>query len=183
MIREIVKMGSPVLRREADLITQFDTPELHQLVDDLLETMRANDGAGLAAPQINISKQVVIFGFDESDFKDEQMAARVKERGPVPLTILINPVITPLSDEMEEGLEGCLSIPGLCGMVPRYQAIRYQGFDQYGKPIDCQVHGFHARVVQHECDHLFGKLYIDRMIQIQSLQYIDVYQQNMANAE
>jgi peptide deformylase len=145
-------MGDARLLRHAQPVTRFDTPELHALVRDLLDTMAAANGAGLAAPQIGVDLQVVIFGSDQPN-------PRYPEAPVVPRTVLINPVITPLGDEEEEGWEGCLSVPGLRGVVPRWRRIRYQGFDVQGQPIDREAEGFHARVVQHECDHLWGKLY------------------------
>jgi peptide deformylase len=145
-------MGDARLLRHAQPVTRFDTPELHALVRDLLDTMAAANGAGLAAPQIGVDLQVVIFGSDQPN-------PRYPEAPVVPRTVLINPVVTPLGDEEEEGWEGCLSVPGLRGVVPRWRRIRYQGFDVQGQPIDREAEGFHARVVQHECDHLWGKLY------------------------
>jgi peptide deformylase len=150
-IREILKMGDARLLRVAQGVQQFDTPELHALVADLFETMHAVDGAGLAAPQIGVDLQVVIFGFGKNP--------RYPDAPAVPETVLVNPTLTSLSDEMEEGFEGCLSVPGLRGSVPRYTRLRYEGFDQYGAPIRREVDGFHARVVQHEVDHLLGILY------------------------
>ncbi len=150
-VREILRMGDPRLLREAQPVAAFDTPALHALVADLFETMHAADGAGLAAPQIGVDLQVVIFGFGSNQ--------RYPDAPPVPETVLVNPVLTPLSAEMEEGFEGCLSVPGLRGSVPRYTRLRYEGFDQYGNPIRRDVDGFHARVVQHEVDHLLGILY------------------------
>jgi peptide deformylase len=150
-IREILRMGDPRLLRVAQEVTEFDTPALHALVADLFETMHAVDGAGLAAPQIGVDLQVVIFGFGSNQ--------RYPDAPAVPETVLVNPVLTPLSGEMEEGFEGCLSVPGLRGSVPRYTKLRYEGFDQYGRPIRREVDGFHARVVQHEVDHLLGILY------------------------
>jgi peptide deformylase len=154
-VREILKMGDPRLLRVARPVERFDTPELHGLVADLFDTMRAAQGAGLAAPQIGVDLQVVIFGSDQNP--------RYPEAPPVPRTVLVNPRITPLGDEEELGWEGCLSVPGLRGMVPRLKRIRYAGFDPLGQPIERDVEGFHARVVQHECDHLIGKLYPMRM--------------------
>jgi peptide deformylase len=150
-IRDILKMGDARLLRVAQPVRQFDTPELHALVADLFETMHAVDGAGLAAPQIGIDLQVVIFGFGKNQ--------RYPDAPAVPETVLVNPTLTPLGDEMEEGFEGCLSVPGLRGSVPRYTRLRYEGFDQFGTPIRREVDGFHARVVQHEVDHLLGILY------------------------
>ncbi len=145
-------MGDPRLLRVAQPVTQFDTDEIHLLVTDMFDTMRAVNGAGLAAPQIAVDLQLVIFGTDAVN-------PRYPEAPLVPRTVLLNPVITPVGNEEEEGWEGCLSVPGLRGVVPRWSRIRYTGFDQYGDPIDRTVDGFHARVVQHECDHLIGKLY------------------------
>lgn len=150
-VREILRMGDPRLLRHAEPVTEFDTPELHALIADMFDTMRAANGAGLAAPQIGVNLQLVIFGFRQNP--------RYPEAAPVPETVLINPVLTPLSQESEEDWEGCLSVPGLRGMVPRYRQLRYEGVDQYGQPIVREVEGFHARVVQHECDHLAGILY------------------------
>jgi len=150
-IQSILKMGDPRLLRVAQPVTAFDTPELHALVADMFDTMHAANGAGLAAPQIGIDLQLVIFGFRKTD--------RYPDAPSVPETVLINPSITPLSDVEEEGWEGCLSVPGLRGIVPRWSRIRYTGFDPAGKRIDREADGFHARVVQHECDHLVGKLY------------------------
>lgn len=150
-VREILKMGDPRLLRVAEPVAAFDTPELHALVADLFETMHAVDGAGLAAPQIGVNLQLVIFGFGRNQ--------RYPDAPSVPETVLINPVLTPLADEMEEGFEGCLSVPGLRGSVPRYTKLRYEGFDQFGARISRDVDGFHARVVQHEVDHLLGILY------------------------
>ncbi|SIR28962.1 peptide deformylase [Pseudacidovorax sp. RU35E] len=151
-IRRILKMGDPRLLRIAQPVTAFDTDELHLLVRDMFETMRAVNGAGLAAPQIGVDLQLVIFGTDAPN-------PRYPDAPVVPRTVLLNPVIEPLGDEEEEGWEGCLSVPGLRGVVPRWKHIRYQGFDPYGDPIQREAEGFHARVVQHECDHLIGKLY------------------------
>ncbi|WP_439114300.1 peptide deformylase [Hydrogenophaga sp.] len=151
-IHTILKMGDPRLLRVAQPVANFNTPELHRLVADLLETMAAANGAGLAAPQIGVDLQVVIFGTDAPN-------PRYPDAPVVPRTVLVNPVITPLGDEEEEGWEGCLSVPGLRGVVPRFRRIRYQGFDALGQAIDREAEGFHARVVQHECDHLWGKLY------------------------
>lgn len=151
-IHPILKMGDPRLLRVAQPVTGFDTPALHTLVRDLIETMHAVNGAGLAAPQIGVDLQLVVFGTGEPN-------PRYPDAPPVPRTVLCNPVITPLGPEEEEGWEGCLSVPGLRGVVPRWSRIRYQGFDPFGDPIDRTVDGFHARVVQHECDHLIGKLY------------------------
>ena len=151
-IREILKMGDARLLRVAPPVLDFDTDALHLLISDMFDTMRAVNGAGLAAPQIGVDLQLVIFGTDEVN-------PRYPNAPLVPRTVLLNPVITSLRLEEEEDWEGCLSVPGLRGMVPRYTHINYTGFDQYGDVIDRTVEGFHARVVQHECDHLIGKLY------------------------
>ncbi len=151
-IREILKMGDPRLLRVAQPVTAFDTDELHLLIADMFDTMRAVNGAGLAAPQIGVDLQLVIFGTDTVN-------PRYPDAPVVPRTVLLNPLITPLGPEEEGGWEGCLSVPGLRGLVPRLSRIRYSGFDQYGDAIERSVDGFHARVVQHECDHLIGKLY------------------------
>jgi peptide deformylase len=151
-IREILKMGDPRLLRAARPVTAFDSDELHLLVRDMAETMHAADGAGLAAPQIGVDLQVVIFGSDTIN-------PRYPDAPLVPRTVLVNPVVTPIGDDEEDGWEGCLSVPGLRGVVPRCAHIRYTGFDPYGDPIDRSASGFHARVVQHEVDHLLGRLY------------------------
>ena len=168
-VREILKMGDPRLLRLAQPVPEsaIDSDELHLLVADLLETMHAVHGAGLAAPQIGVDWQLVIFGCG-------QVNPRYPEAPVVPLTVLLNPVITPLGAEEEEGWEGCLSVPGLRGVVPRWQRIRYQGLDPYGQAIDRTVEGFHARVVQHECDHLMGKLYPMRVRDFTRFGYTEV---------
>jgi len=150
-VREILKMGDPRLLRIAQPVREFDTPDLHTLIADMFETMHAVNGAGLAAPQIGVDLALVIFGFAKNQ--------RYPDAPPVPETVLINPTIEPLTDAEEEGWEGCLSVPGLRGVVPRIARIRYRGFDPKGAPIEREAEGFHARVVQHECDHLIGKLY------------------------
>jgi len=165
-VREILKMGDPRLLRVAQAVQRFDTPELHALVADMFETMHAANGAGLAAPQIGIDLQLVIFGFGRNE--------RYPEAPPVPETVLINPQITPLGEEMEDGWEGCLSVPGLRGMVPRHARIRYVGLDPRGQRIEREAEGFHARVVQHECDHLVGKLYPMRMRDFAQFGYTSV---------
>lgn len=151
-VREILKMGDPRLLRVAQPVRSFGTPELHALIADMFDTMKSANGAGLAAPQIGVDLQLVIFGTDAPN-------PRYPDAPPVPRTILLNPTITPLGAEEEEGWEGCLSVPGLRGVVPRWKAIRYTGVDPEGRPIDRTAQGFHARVVQHEVDHLLGKLY------------------------
>jgi peptide deformylase len=150
-IKEILKMGDPRLLEKSKPIKDLNAINLDQLIQDMIDTMEANDGAGLAAPQIGINIQLVIFGFKKND--------RYPDAEEVPFTVLINPKITPIGDEIEDSWEGCLSVPGLRGVVPRYKKISYQGIDQYGKKIERKVDGFHARVVQHECDHLLGILY------------------------
>jgi peptide deformylase len=166
-VRDILKMGDPRLLRMAPAVTEFDTDELHMLISDMLDTMHAANGAGLAAPQIAVDLQVVIFGTDTVN-------PRYPDAPVVPRTVLINPVITVLDDRIEDGWEGCLSVPGLRGVVPRHARIRYTGFDQYGDPIDRTVDGFHARVVQHECDHLIGKLYPMRMTDFTQFGFTEV---------
>ena len=165
-IRELLKMGDERLLRVAQPVQAFGTPELAALVADMTETMVAAKGAGLAAPQIGVDLQLVIFGFEHNQ--------RYPEAPAVPLTVLLNPVITPLGDEQVDGWEGCLSVPGLRGLVPRHARIRYQGQDQFGVAIDREVDGFHARVVQHECDHLIGRLYPTRMTDLSRLGFTSV---------
>lgn len=147
----VLKMGETGLLEKSLEVEDFSTEELEQLLQDMWDTMAAENGAGLAAPQIGINLRVVVFGYQENP--------RYPEAPAVPETVLINPVITPIGDETELGWEGCLSVPGMRGLVPRYRQIRYQGFDQYGNTIDREASDFHARVVQHECDHLDGILY------------------------
>ena len=166
-VRDILKMGDARLLRMAEPVSAFDTPELHALVADLRETMAAVNGAGLAAPQIGVNLQVVIFG-------SLAVNPRYPDRPLVPPTVLVNPVLTPLGAEQDEDWEGCLSVPGLRGVVPRFSRIRYTGFDVQGQPIDRTVEGFHARVVQHECDHLIGKLYPMRMRDLSRLGFTSV---------
>lgn len=165
-IRPILRMGDPRLLQQALPVTEFGTPELEDLIADMFATMAAAGGVGLAAPQIGVGLQLVIFGFEQSE--------RYPDAPPVPQTILLNPVITPLDDELEEGWEGCLSVPGLRGMVPRYRRIRYQGCDAQGAAIDREAEGFHARVVQHECDHLQGILYPMRVRDFRRFGFTDV---------
>lgn len=155
MIREVLRMGDPRLLQVSERVTAFDTPGLHELLQDMRDTMAHLNGAGLAAPQIGVLLRVVIFG----------VASNPRYPGiePVPDTVLINPVLTPLSDEMEEGWEGCLSVPGMRGVVPRYRHLKYSGVDELGRPFERVAEGFHARVVQHEVDHLDGILYPRRI--------------------
>jgi peptide deformylase len=166
-IRDILKMGDPRLLRVARPVEDFDSDELLLLVSDLFETMRAASGAGLAAPQIGVDLQLVVFGSDAVN-------PRYPDAPPVPLTALCNPVITPLSGEKEEGWEGCLSVPGLRAMVPRWRRIRYSGFDPYGDRIEREAESFHARVVQHECDHLLGVLYPMRVCDFSHFGFTEV---------
>ena len=165
-VHEILKMGDPRLLRVAQPVPAFDTPELHALIADMFDTMEAAGGVGLAAPQIGVDLQLVIFGFERSE--------RYPDAPAVPRTVLLNPVITPLSDETAEGWEGCLSVPGLRGKVPRHLHIRYTGFDPSGRPIDREAEGFHARVVQHECDHLIGRLYPTRITDLTQFGFTSV---------
>jgi peptide deformylase len=175
-VLEILKMGDARLLRVAQPVTTFNTPELRTLLQDLNDTMHAANGAGLAAPQIGVDLQVVVFGSGEIN-------PRYPEAPVVPYTVLINPVLTPLGDEQEEGWEGCLSVPGLRGVVPRFKHLRYQGFDPLGQPIDRTVDGFHARVVQHECDHLMGMLYPMRVRDFTRFGYTDVLFPGLDDAE
>jgi peptide deformylase len=151
MIRPVLRMGDPRLLEPSKAVERFDTPELHALLLDLEDTMRAKNGAGIAAPQIGVNLQVVIFGVGHNP--------RYPDAEQVPYTVLINPVLEPIGEEMEPGWEGCLSVPGMRGLVPRHARLRYRGYDPLGQPIDRTVGGFHARVVQHETDHLMGILY------------------------
>lgn len=166
MKREVLRMGDERLLLRAREVSAFDTPELHALLQDMRDTMLALDGVGLAAPQIGISLRVVIFEVAHNP--------RYPDAEAVPQTVLINPVLTPLSDKMEDDWEGCLSVPGMRGLVPRYTQLRYQGYDQYGALIDRTVSGFHARVVQHECDHLDGVLYPMRIRDFSKFGFSDV---------
>ena len=165
-VREILKMGDPRLLRIAKPVEHFDTPEMRELIVDMFETMKHANGAGLAAPQIGVDLQLVIYGYDSN--------VRYPEAPPVPRTVLINPVITPLDAAEVDGWEGCLSVPGLRGVVPRWERIHYTGFDELGKPIAREADGFHARVVQHECDHLIGRLYPTRMRDLTQFGYTSV---------
>ncbi|NOT64984.1 MAG: peptide deformylase [Methylotenera sp.] len=171
-IKSVLRMGEPCLLLKAAPVEQFNTPELHALISDLEDTMLAMNGAGIAAPQIGESIRVVIFGQKATD---DTKNPRYPDADAVPYTVLINPVITPVGDEMEEGWEGCLSVPGMRGIVPRYVRLHYAGFDQYGNAIDRLVSGFHARVVQHECDHLDGVLYPMRIENLKDFGYTDIF--------
>ncbi|MBV8146679.1 MAG: peptide deformylase [Gammaproteobacteria bacterium] len=163
-VRPVLKMGQPLLQRVAAPVTRFDA-ELLALIADMDDTMRALDGAGIAAPQIGVSVRVVIF-----ELKDNP---RYPQLAPVPYTVLVNPLVTPLGAEQDEGWEGCLSVPGMRGLVPRHRHLRYQGFDQYGAPIERTVEGFHARVVQHEVDHLDGILFPQRVRDLRDFGFED----------
>jgi peptide deformylase len=165
-VREILRMGDPRLLRVAELVDRFDTPALHALIQDLRDTMAAANGAGLAAPQIGVNLQVVIFGVGHNP--------RYPDAEQVPFTILINPTLYQLDEEIEDGWEGCLSVPGMRGMVPRFKRLRYTSFDPQGNPIERTVEDFHARVVQHECDHLYGVLYPMRMKDMRQFGFTDV---------
>ena len=165
-IRPVLRMGEPSLLAIAEPVADFDTPELHALIQDMQDTMEYMDGAGIAAPQIGVGLRVVIFGVGQN--------SRYPDADQVPYTILINPVLTPVSDLLEDGWEGCLSVPGMRGIVPRHTRLHYKGFDQFGNPIDRLVSGFHARVVQHECDHLDGILYPMRIQDLKNFGYTDV---------
>ncbi|MDP2831862.1 MAG: peptide deformylase [Pseudomonadota bacterium] len=165
-IRDILRMGDARLLQVAEKVEAFDTPELHALVADLTDTMHANDGAGLAAPQIGVNLQVVVFGVESTP--------RYPNAEVVPFTVLINPILRAMSEAMEEGWEGCLSVPGLRGKVPRHLRLHYIGFDQYGQRIEREVAGFHARVVQHETDHLWGILYPRRIRDLRNFGFSDV---------
>jgi len=166
MIREVLKMGDLRLLEKSQPVEAFGTPQLRELIADMRDTMAHLNGAGLAAPQIGVPRRVVIFGVT--------LNPRYPDAEEVPDTVLINPVITPLEEEMEEDWEGCLSVPGMRGVVPRFKKVRYQGFDESGNPIDRSVEGFHARVVQHECDHLDGILYPMRMRDMSQFGFVDV---------
>ena len=165
-IKPVLKMGEASLLQVAERVEKFDTPELKALIQDMHDTMEAEDGAGLAAPQIGVGLQVVIFGVEKN--------ARYPDAEDVPYTVLINPIVKPLTKETEEDWEGCLSVPGMRGMVPRFSKIDYQGYDQYGNSINRNVDGFHARVVQHECDHLQGILYPMRITNFRTFGFTEV---------
>lgn len=173
-VRDVLKMGDPRLLRQAEPVERFNTPELRSLIEDMFETMHAANGAGLAAPQIGVNLQVVIFGFKQNP--------RYPDAPPVPETVLINPVLRPLEETMEEDWEGCLSVPGLRGMVPRWTRLHYEGFDLAGNAISRDVEGFHARVVQHECDHLAGILYPMRIKDYSRFGFVDVLFPGLASS-
>lgn len=165
-VREILKMGDPRLLRVAEPVREFDTAELHALIADMFDTMHAANGAGLAAPQIGVNLQLVIYGFKQNP--------RYPDAPAVPETVLINPVLRPLSDDKDEAFEGCLSVPGLRGLVPRFSRLHYEGFDQFGNRIVRDADGFHARVVQHEVDHLLGILYPMRITDFSKFGFTEV---------
>ena len=171
-IRDVLRIGHPLLLQRASEVERFDSPELERLLEDMFDTMSACDGAGLAAPQIGIGLRVVIFGVETNP--------RYPDAEPVPQTVLINPVIEPVDDKIESGWEGCLSVPGMRGLVPRHSEVRYTGYDENGHVIDRVVRDFHARVVQHECDHLDGILYPQR---IQDLRYFGFTEELFAEAD
>lgn len=168
MIREVLRMGDARLLGKAQPVVEFAAPQLDELLVDMLDTMRDYGGVGLAAPQIGVSLRVVIFGFETSE--------RYPEAASIPFTVLINPELTPLADEKVDGAEGCLSLPGLRGVVPRWNRLRYSGYDAAGQRIEREVEGFHARVVQHECDHLDGILYPMRILDFRQFGFVDVMQ-------
>lgn len=169
MILKVARLGHPVLRKIAAPVPveRITTPEVQRFIDDLIETMYEYDGAGLAAPQVHVSQQIVAMEVNRNP--------RYPEAPPIPLTVYINPVITPLTEDMDEDWEGCLSVPGLRGRVPRYINIRFQAYDRQGKCVDFEAVGFHARVIQHECDHLQGKVYLDRMRDMRSLTFVEEF--------
>jgi len=175
MIRDVLRMGDPRLLQPARDVERFGTRELAELLADMRDTMHARDGAGLAAPQIGVPLRVVIFGL--------ALNPRYPDAEPVPYTELVNPVLTPLTGDLEDGWEGCLSVPGFRGLVPRYTRLRYEGFDPAGKRIVRDVDGFHARVVQHECDHLDGILYPMRIRDLRDFGFTDVLFPDMAGAD
>jgi len=170
-IKTVLRMGEPCLLAKAEPVTHFDTAELHELIQDLEDTMKHMNGAGIAAPQIGVSLRVVIFGQKESTATNP----RYPDADAVPYTVLINPELTLIGDKIENDWEGCLSVPGMRGIVPRHLKLHYTGFDQYGNKVDRLVSGFHARVVQHECDHLDGVLYPMRIINLKDFGYSDVF--------
>ena len=164
-VQKVLKMGDPRLLQVAEAVTEFNTPQLDALIQDMLDTMAALNGAGLAAPQIGVNKRLVIFGVESNP--------RYPDVEPVPTTILINPKMEALAKDMDEAWEGCLSVPGMRGLVPRFTRLRYGGYDQHGELFIREVEGFHARVVQHECDHLDGILYPRRIRNLINFGYED----------
>jgi peptide deformylase len=175
MIREVLRLGDPRLLKKSQAVESFNTPELHALLQDMQDTMKALDGAGLAAPQIGVLLRVVIFGVERNP--------RYPEAEPVPYTVLCNPVLTPLSKEQEDDWEGCLSVPGMRGLVPRWTQLRYEGYTERGERLVREVNGFHARVVQHECDHLDGILYPQRIRDLRQFGFSDVLFPGQANID
>lgn len=172
-ILKIARMGHPVLKRRAEPVSDPKTPEIQRLIRDMLETLADIGGAGLAAPQVHVPLRLVIFHVPAARAAREAGGETLADAGAVPLTVLINPEIEPLGGEMAAGLEACLSVPGLAGMVPRYTHIRYRGLDAQGSTIEREARGFHARVVQHECDHLDGILYPMRMADLSTLAFVE----------
>jgi len=164
-IHNVLRMGHPLLNQRAAEVEDFNSLELDRLIEDMLDTMRAEDGAGLAAPQIGINRRIVVFGFEDNP--------RYQDAPAIPRTVLINPQIKPLDETMEEDWEGCLSVPSMRGLVPRYRRIEYSGFDVKAEPMRVEAEGFHARVVQHECDHLDGILYPQRIRDLTRFGFID----------
>ncbi len=169
-VRRVLKMGDPRLLEVSSPVEPIDAAALAPLLEDMWDTMAAENGAGLAAPQIGVMQRVVIFGYQKNP--------RYPEAPPVPQTVLINPQIEPLGEIREDGWEGCLSVPGMRGVVPRFRDIRYRGFDQHGNPIEREASGFHARVVQHECDHLDGILYPQRIEDMTRFGFLDTLSEN-----
>jgi peptide deformylase len=169
-VLKVARLGHPVLRRVAEPVSPeaIRSPDIQRLIDDMLETMDDQDGAGLAAPQVHVSRRVVIYGVEANP--------RYPDAEPVPLTVLVNPRLTPIGDEQEEDWEGCLSVPDLRGMVPRWTAVRVEGFDRGGQRVHFTATAFHARVVQHECDHLDGRVYLDRMRSMETLSFMPEFQ-------
>jgi peptide deformylase len=169
MILKVARLGHPILRKIAEPVSleQITTPAVQQFIDDLIETMYEYDGAGLAAPQVHVSQQIVVMEVSQNP--------RYPQAPAIPLTVYVNPEITPLTESMDEDWEGCLSVPGLRGRVPRYTKIRLRAYDRQGKRVDFVAEGFHARVIQHECDHLQGKVYLDRMRDMSSLTFIEEF--------
>jgi len=169
-VLKVAHLGHPVLRQIAEPVSPeaIGAPEIQRLIDDMFETMEDHDGVGLAAPQVHVSRRIVVYGLRENP--------RYPEAAPIPLTVLVNPRITPLGTEQEEGWEGCLSVPDMRGMVPRFQRVQVDAYGRDGRPFRYDVDGFHARVVQHECDHLDGKVYIDRMRSTETLTFLPEFQ-------
>jgi peptide deformylase len=164
-VRTILRMGDPRLLQPSNAVSEFDTPQLHALIADMMDSMAAERGSGLAAIQIGVPLRVILFGMDN--------APRPGAHAPLPRTVLVNPQIQPLSGETDEAWEGCLSVPGMRGLVPRYSHIHYQGLDQYGAPVEREATGYHARVVQHECDHIDGILYPQRIVDMRKFGFVE----------